>query len=342
MMDLLARKVGRVGHITFNRPAALNALSHPMSLTLESALDDWREDEEVQLILIDAEGPRAFCAGGDIAAVYHAGKAGDYSVGRDFWRDEYRMNAKIAEYPKPVVALMQGFVMGGGVGVGGHASHRVVGETTQIAMPESGIGLIPDVGGSLVLGRAPGHVGEYLGVTGARIGAADAIYAGFADAFVPEADWPALKGRLIETADPAQINRTPAPDARLPGLQAEIDAAFSAPTLAEIVARLTASGTAFAADCLKAIARNSPLSMAATIDLVRGARKLASIRDALDHEFRFTWRACETGDFLEGVRAQIIDKDRQPRWRHAGIEALDAAEVARMLEPLGREAAIWE
>ena len=170
MADISCRIEGRAGRITFTRPQALNALSHPMALAIEAALDAWRDDPAVALVLIDAEGERAFCAGGDIAQMHAAGVAGDYAGPRAFWRDEYRMNAKIADYPMPVVALMQGFVMGGGVGVGCNASHRVVGATAQVAMPESGIGLVPDVGGSLLLARAPGHAGVYLALTAARMG----------------------------------------------------------------------------------------------------------------------------------------------------------------------------
>jgi enoyl-CoA hydratase/carnithine racemase len=338
---MIVRKEGRAGRLTFNRPKALNALDHDMAMAIEGALDAWRGDESVQIVIIDAVGERAFCAGGDIAAVYHAGRAGDFALGRDFWRDEYRMNAKIAEYPKPIVAFMQGFVMGGGVGVGGHASHRIVGDTTQVAMPESGIGLIPDVGGSLLLARAPGRIGEYLGLTGARMGPGDAIHAGFADTYLPEADWEALKTRLIETADPAQIPARPAPEGRLPVLRHEIEEIFGAPDLAGVVAALKASSTAFAAETQKTIARNSPLSMAATLRLVRMNRAEDNIRAALTNEFRFTWRASDQGDFLEGVRAQIIDKDRNPNWKNT-LADLREEDVAAMLAPLGPNAAIWE
>lgn len=156
MSDTHIRKHGRAGHITLTRPRALNALSYDMCMEIEAALDAWRDDDEVALVILDAEGEKAFCAGGDIAEIYRAGLSGDFDAGRDFWRDEYRMNAKLAEYPKPVVSFLHGFVMGGGVGLGGHVSHRVIGESAQIAMPECGIGFVPDVGGSLLLSRAPG------------------------------------------------------------------------------------------------------------------------------------------------------------------------------------------
>lgn len=342
MTDLAVRIEGVAGRITFARPQALNALTHAMSLAIEAALDAWRDDPAVRVVLIDAEGPRAFCAGGDIAAMYHAGRAGDFDAARRFWRDEYRMNAKIAAWPKPIVALMQGFVMGGGVGVGGHAHHRIVGETAQVAMPECGIGLVPDVGGSWLLARAPGRAGEYLGLTGARMGPGDAIWAGFADRFVPEADWPAMTRALVATGDLAAIPDHPAPASRLAEAMAALDGAFAAPTVGDIAAALGAIDTPEAGAARAVIARNAPLSMAATLAIVRAARKDRDLRAAIAREFRFTARALQAGDFLEGVRAQVIDKDRTPRWRHAGPGAVDPAEVAAMLAPLGPEWRIWE
>lgn len=332
---MIARIQGRAGWLTFNRPKALNALDHDMAVVLERALDDWRDDPAVKLVIIDATGERAFCAGGDIAAIYHAGRAGNFSAGPDFWRDEYRMNAKIKEYPKPIVAFMQGFVMGGGVGVGGLTSHRVVGDSTQIAMPETGIGLIPDVGGTLLLSQAPGRLGEYLGVTGTRFGAADALLTRFADAYVPEADWPVLKDRLAETGDVGVIPQGLVPQApsRLAPLRAEIDAAFSGGSVQAIAAALEASGSDFAAETLKVIRRNSALSEECTLQLVRMTRETPDIRSALSNEFRFTARALEHAEFLEGVRAQIIDKDRTPQWRYT-LESLPKAVVAALLAPL--------
>jgi enoyl-CoA hydratase len=330
--DLNIRKSGRAGRITFTRPKALNALSHQMALALRRALDDWRDDADVALVIVDAEGDRAFCAGGDIAAVYQAGRDGDHRIGRDFFRDEYLMNAAIADYPKPIAAFMQGFVMGGGVGVGGHASHRIVGDSTQIAMPESGIGLIPDVGGTWLLARAPGRLGEYLALTGTRMGPGDAIHAGFADAYLPEAEWPALIATLEQTGDVSAIRgRTPPP---APLASRDLNA-FGKDDFAGIIAALEAAGDD---EALRPIRRNSPLSMAAGLAMVRAARNDARMQESLAREYRFTHRATEMGDFLEGVRAQIIDKDRNPQW------SADAspAHVAAMLAPLGAYEMQWE
>ncbi|MBC7141933.1 MAG: enoyl-CoA hydratase/isomerase family protein [Rhodobacteraceae bacterium] len=339
MADIAIRKEGRAGRITLNRPQALNAITYEMCLAIDAALIAWRADDEVALVLIDATGERAFSAGGDIAEMYATGTGGDYSYGRRFWRDEYRMNARIAEYPKPVVSLLQGFTMGGGVGVGCHGSHRIVGESSQIAMPECGIGLVPDVGGSFLLALAPGRLGEYLGTTGARMGPADAILAGFADHFVPEAAWPALSARLIETGDAQQVLAATgaAPEARLAALRPEIDAHFAGETLGDIVRALKHADTPFAGDALKALGRAAPLSAACTVEMLHRLRAAPSMRRALEMEFRFTYRAMEHADFIEGIRAAIIDKDRNPRWRHAGPEAVPAVDVSRMLMPLGQD-----
>ncbi|WP_410216487.1 enoyl-CoA hydratase/isomerase family protein [Paracoccus sp. (in: a-proteobacteria)] len=332
MDDLNIRKTGRSGRITFTRPKALNALSHPMALAIHKALDDWRHDPDVALVIIDAEGDRAFCAGGDIAAVYHAGRAGDHQLGRAFFRDEYRMNAAIADYPKPIAAFMQGFVMGGGVGVGGHASHRIVGDTTRIAMPESGIGLIPDVGGSWLLAHAPGRIGEYLALTGARMGPGDALHAGFADTYIPEAEWPVLITRLEESGDHSLVAGRAAPNA---SLESRDLSAFGGRHLSDIIDTLR---QAEYAETLDILSRNSPLSMAASLVLVRAARGDRRMQEALSREFRFTARATESSDFLEGVRAQIIDKDRNPHWRaDASAESVQA-----MLAPLEQDELTWE
>lgn len=344
MSEIDIRVEGRAGRITLNRPAALNALSYQMALAIDEALQDWRDDAEVELVLIDAAGDRAFCAGGDIAELYAEGRKGNFAFGQRFWRDEYRMNDRIAEYEKPVVSFIQGFCMGGGVGVACHASHRIVGETAQVAMPECGIGLVPDVGGSYLLASAPGHLGAWLGLTGSRMGPADAILATFADSYVPEANWDGLKASLIETGDPTRIARfvRPMPEGRLAALLPQIDAAFATGSLPEIIARLEASGTPFAEETLKALGRASPLAAATALEMQRRLKPVPDLRAALDLEYRVTFRAQQDTDFLEGIRAAIIDKDRQPKWRHAGPEAVSGAEVEALLSPLGQDALTFE
>lgn len=340
MGDIYIRKDGRAGRITLTRRKALNALTYEMCLAIDAALIGWKDDPDLALILIDAEGERAFSAGGDIAEMYARGMTGDFAYGRRFWADEYRMNARIAEYGMPVISFLQGFTMGGGVGVGCHGSHRIVGETAQIAMPECGIGLVPDVGGSFILATAPGHLGEYIGTTGARLGPADAMLTGFADFFIPEAQWEALKSVLIETGDAGEIAGFAhhPPGGRLESLRPEIDAHFAAASLAAIARSLAVSPTGFAAEALTALNRAAPLSAASCIEIIRRLRGDPTLRAALDLEYRFTYRSLDEADFLEGIRAQIIDKDRNPRWRHAGPEAVEMLDVDHMLAPLGEAA----
>ena len=337
--DILIRTEGRAGRITLNRPKALNALTWDMCLKIDAALRDWAGDGDVALVLIDGAGERAFCAGGDIVEMYRTGTAGDYDYGRRFWADEYRMNARLAEFPKPVVSFLHGFTMGGGVGVGCHGAHRIVGESAKLAMPECGIGLVPDVGGSLILSRGPGRLGEYLGMTGTRMGPGDAIHAGFADHYLPEAGWDALKAELCLSGDSGAVARAAEapPESPLAARQAVIDAHFAGDTLGDMLRSLRAEETDFARETLEALAKNSPLSMGCTVEMIRRLRPGATIRDALAQEYRFTFRAMEHGDFLEGIRAAIIDKDRSPRWSHDPDE-LGEEDVAAMLAPLGDDA----
>ncbi|SFM26582.1 enoyl-CoA hydratase/isomerase family protein [Shimia aestuarii] len=336
MSDINIRKVGKTGRITFARPKALNAMSYEMCIAIENALDAWENDDGVRMIVIDAEGDKAFCAGGDIAELYDTGTKGDFAYGQKFWADEYRMNAKMFTFPKPVASFMQGFTMGGGVGVGCHGSHRVVGNSSQIAMPECGIGLVPDVGGSYILATAPGRLGEYLGLTAARLNAGDAIHTGFADYYIPEDQWPALIAQLEETGDWSLIDdagkwNAPGPIAE----QAEeIDANFGGETLRDILNALNATDSDFARDTLKKLSRNSPLAMGCALEIIHRVRTRSDIRFALEQEYRFTYRAMEHGDFLEGIRAQIIDKDRNPQWKHQ-LDDMSQIEVTKMLMPLG-------
>ncbi|MEO1274339.1 MAG: enoyl-CoA hydratase/isomerase family protein, partial [Pseudomonadota bacterium] len=327
MSDIEIRRKGRAGRITLARPAALNALTYDMALGIEAALEAWSGDDDVALVVIDAEGDKAFCAGGDLGAMYESATQGDFEYGRRFWRDEYRLNAKIARYPKPFVALMQGFVMGGGVGISCHGSHRVVCETTRIAMPECAVGLVPDVGGSWLLARAPGRLGEYLGMTGARMGPAEAIEAGFADHFIPREAWAELVAELVETGEVEPVIRRaiPAGESRFTAAAARISEVFALRTAADIEAALDGDELG---DAVAGLRRGCPLSVACTLELVRQVRRLDGIEAALAMEYRFTARSAEQGDFIEGIRAAIIDKDRRPAWRHKSLADVSAAEVA--------------
>ena len=339
MTDIDIRVTGRAGRITLTRPQALNALSYDMCMAIDTALRQWHDDDDVALVVIDAEGDKAFCAGGDIAQLYQTGTAGDFTYARDFWRDEYRLNAYMAEYPKPVVSLMQGFILGGGVGIGCHGSYRVVDDSSRIAMPEAGIGLIPDVGGTYLLSRAPGRLGEYLGLTAARMGPGDALLTGFADYYIPRDRWADLIQLLEASGDVSHVatHAQPGPAADLAAMQSEIDTLFAGETLDAVRAALAASDSDIATKARAAVERNSPLSMACTIEMLKRLRAQdATIRQALELEYRFTWRAMEDGDFLEGIRAQIIDKDRNPQWQHAGGTLPDAL-VRHMLAPLGED-----
>ncbi|WP_254055841.1 enoyl-CoA hydratase/isomerase family protein [Ruegeria sp. EL01] len=344
MSDIDIRTTGRAGRITLTRQKALNALTYEMCMAIDAALRNWREDDAVDLIILDAEGDKAFCAGGDIADLYETGTKGNFGFGQTFWRDEYRLNALIFEYPKPVISFLQGFTMGGGVGVGCHGSHRIVGESSKISMPECSIGLVPDVGGTLMLALAPGRLGEFLGMTGHRMGPADAILAGFADHFIPLAQWSDLI-EMLEASGNADLllnhAETP-PGGELSSMQSDIDQFFGGETLGDILINLRGSDQDFASNTLKALQRNAPLSMACTVEMLHRLRGPALImRRALDMEYRFTYRSMEHGDFLEGIRAQIIDKDRNPNWQFADMN-VPAVAVSKMLQPLGAEALTFE
>ena len=344
--DLRIERRGRAGRITLTRPQALNALSEAMVAEIDAALRRWADDAAVQVVVIDAEGPRAFCAGGDVAEIYRMGRAGDFDGPRRYWRDEYRMNRRIATYPKPIVAFMQGFVMGGGVGLGGHAHHRIIGETTRMAMPECGIGLVPDVGGTHLLARAPGQFGLYLGLTGARMDPGAALHAGFADRFVPEAAWPDLIAALEAGQAPADLPSHSPPASALVAQAGRIDALFSGASVADVIAALARADDDLGVAARSDVMRASPLSLLATFALIGQARAAPGVAEALTREFCFTARAPQHADFLEGVRAQIIDKDRSPHWRHASVDAVPGADLAALLAPLspadGAFCDLWE
>lgn len=337
--DIHIRKIGRTGRITLTRPKALNALTYDMAMAIGEALHGWQAGHAVDMIVLDSEGDKALCAGGDIAQIYAGGLAGDFAYGQRFWIDEYRMNAKIARCRIPYVALMDGIVMGGGVGISAHGSHRIVTERSVIAMPECGIGLVPDVGGTYILARAPGHLGEFLSMTGWRMAAADAILAGFADSLIAVEDISALTAAAEETADPSVFKsfyRAPGEAALARHLQV-IDRHFGKETALACLQSLEDDKSEIAQEAATAIRRACPLSVACAFEMIRRARSLETIEDVLALEFRFTYRSMSDGDFLEGIRAQIIDKDRRPRWRIGCLEDITPSHIETALAPLGND-----
>ncbi|PZX18346.1 enoyl-CoA hydratase/carnithine racemase [Palleronia aestuarii] len=338
--DIVVRKAGRAGRITLTRSAALNALNRDMMAAIHEALDAWRDDPDVDLVVMDAAGEKAFCAGGDITFIHRSAMAGDLDTPRGFWRAEYRMNACIATWPKPIVTFLKGYTLGGGVGVGCHGSHRVVGASSRIGMPECAIGLAPDAGGTLLLARAPGRIGEYLGTTAMRMGPACAIHAGFADLYVPEGEWDALI-RTLEAQGKAEVLAEAATDpgsSKLASRQDWIDRTFDGATLSAIVATLRTDESEVAAETLDALSRVSPLAAATALPLIREVRAHDDIHAALELEYRAISRAIEEGDMVEGIRAKVIDRDGAPRWRYATITDVPEHLPAEMLAPLGDRA----
>jgi enoyl-CoA hydratase len=336
--DVLIRREGAAGRITLNRPRALNALTYPMVLAIREALVEWRGDPAVKAIVLDGAGERGLCAGGDVRAMYDSAPSGS-GFARRFWADEYRLNALIGSYPKPFVPFMDGIVMGGGIGLSGHASHRIVTERSELAMPETGIGLIPDVGGTWLLARAPGHVGAYLGLTGERMRGAGTIYAGFADAFVPSAKLAALASALSEAVEGdvgTVIARfaEPPPPSDLAARSGDIAAAFRFGTVEEVRDALRTMKGEWAERTLAVLEQRSPLALKLTLAAIRRARSLPSLEDALAMEYRLTVRLFEHGEFIEGVRALIVDKDRNPHWRPGRLEDVTPEMVESFLAPL--------
>lgn len=336
--EVLIRREGRAGRITVNRPQALNALTYPMIGRIWAALAAWNDDPAVELVLLTGTGERGLCAGGDVRSLYESRTQGS-GLARAFWRDEYRLNALIARYPKPYVAIQDGIVMGGGIGLSSHASHRIVTERSRLAMPETGIGLIPDVGGTWLLANAPGETGIYLGLTGEPMRAADAIYARFSDALVPTNKLPALIDRLIDPRGGAvgEAIRSLAEnmgESELARRRGATDAAFAVADVETIHMALAGMPGEWAAKTRAALLQKSPKSLKLTHAAIRQARRLPSLEEALKVEFRLTVRLFEDGEFPEGVRALLIDKDHEPRWSPPRLGDVTPELVARYLAPL--------
>lgn len=333
--DIFIRKSGYIGHITLNRPDVLNSLTYSMILAIEKSLSEWETDESIALVIIDAKGDRAFCAGGDIQILYENGFKKNFAYGQKFWADEYRLNEKIANYKKPFVAFMQGFTMGGGVGVSCHGSHRIVGETSKIAMPECSIGLVPDVGGSFLLAKLPGNIGTFLGTTGKRMSASDAIYCGFADYFVPEKKWEGLKEKLVTTGNVDWIKKfqESTQTSEIEKSYSQISEAMVDISPKNIESRLKHP---FFEKDLSALSFNSPISVAYTIMMLKMEKVQNNISDALDAEYSFTARSQEFGDFQEGIRAAVIDKDRKPIWKHKSLTEVSEEDLQPFFQTIHR------
>jgi enoyl-CoA hydratase len=332
--DVLFRREGPLGRIKLNRPKALNALTYDMCARILSQLRNWADDPAVHAIVLEAVPGRAFCAGGDIRAIAEMGKRRDGSA-EAFFTTEYRLNATIKHYSKPYVSLIDGIVMGGGVGISVHGSYRIISENAVFAMPETAIGLYPDVGGTYALPRLPGELGMYLALTGLRIGPADMMYAKLATHFVPAAKFDLIIERLARGEDVDAVLSSLARESEPSPLaehRAVIDRAFAAPSVEAALASLQSEGE-WGRETAALLRARSPTSLMLTFGAMREGRKL-DFDSCMRMEYRLTMRALEGHDFYEGVRAAIIDKDQQPQWRPAAIEDVSDADIARYFAPL--------
>ena len=329
--DVLFTVEGRLGTIALDRPRAINALTTPMVRLIGEMLDRWEDDAAVEAVLIEGAGDRGLCAGGDIVMFRSSALAGD-GAAREFWVEEYAVDARIARYPKPVVVLMDGVVMGGGVGLSGHASHRVATERLVWAMPEVRIGFAPDVGGAFLLGRTPGELGLHLALTADRIGAGDAIACGFADALVPAWRLDELRAALRDTSADAAIAdlaRAPEEDeAPLSARREALDHCYRGESAAAIVGALEADGGEVAGAAAAAIRKWSPTAQEVALAVIRRARRLETLEQCLAQDLEVSTAFLAIPDFVEGIRAAVVDKDGEPRWSPAQLEEVGPEDLA--------------
>lgn len=341
-LEVICERQGEAGVITLNRPRALNALNLAMVREMRRALDAWAADPAVTRIVVQGAGDKAFCAGGDIRRLTDLLRSGEKDDALAFWREEYQLNALIKRFPKPYVALIDGIVMGGGVGVSLHGSHRVAGERYLFAMPEVGIGFFPDVGATYALPRLPGHMGMYLALTGDRVRRADAMMLGLATHAVAGEGFSTLREALAAGEPVNRVLSSAVADPEPSPLAAErevIDSCFSGNSVRDVLHRLdeaAARGSAFAAKTAEGMRTKSPTSMCLAFEQVRRGASL-DFDDAMKTEFRIVSRIGEGHDFFEGVRAVLIDKDNQPRWRPASLEEVDSGMIDRYFAPLGAD-----
>lgn len=332
--EVLIRVDAHVGFLTLNRPKAINSLTHPMVTTLAQTLTQWSVDDDIRAVVLDGAGERGLCAGGDVVAVYNSARAGGAEV-RKFWFDEYRLNAQIANFPKPYVAIMDGIVMGGGVGVATHGNVRVVTDTSKIAMPEVGIGLIPDVGGTYLLARAPGGLGLHVALSGAPFSGADAIALGFADHYVPHDALAAFTAAIVGEGVEAAIRAfaVEPPPSQLAAQRHWIDECYAGNTVGDIVAALREHPDDAASAAADLIATRSPIAVSVTLAAVRRAAQLETLEDVLVQEYRVSCAAARSHDLVEGIRAQIVDKDRNPKWDPPSLAAVTEEDVQQYFAP---------
>ncbi|TAM63886.1 enoyl-CoA hydratase/isomerase family protein [Mycobacterium sp.] len=333
--EVLTEVDGSVGLITLNRPKAINSLNQQMVDALTAVLTGWAVDDAVRAVVLCGAGERGLCAGGDVVSIYHSARK-DGVEARRFWRDEYLLNAQIAEFPKPYVAVMDGIVMGGGVGVSAHANTRVVTDTSNIAMPEVGIGFIPDVGGVYLLSRAPGGLGLHAALTGAPFSGADAIAMGFADHYLPHNDVEAFRRAIVADGVASALVKyaVEPPPSELAAQRNWIDACFAGDTVGDIVAALRGHDAGPANDAADLIATRSPIALSVTLEAVRRAAKLETLKDVLVQDYRVSSASLRSHDLVEGIRAQLIDKDRNPKWSPAQLAAVTAADVEAYFAPV--------
>jgi enoyl-CoA hydratase len=340
-IETIIERRGSAGIIRLNRPKALNSLTLGMVRAMATALEEFAADPTIVSVVVMGEGDRGFCAGGDIRAFYESGKAGDGGA-EIFLREEFRLNHQISRYRKPYVALMDGITMGGGVGISSHGRHRVVTERTRFAMPETGIGYFPDVGATWLLPRTPGETGTWLGLTGLDIGAADAIYTGLADVQVSSFRLPQIievlsalpRASTSADVDAVLRNLSERPgESRLQNNAAIIDRTFTFNSVEEIVAALGREEDEFAAETLRILLTRSPTSLKLALRLLRLGRQSRTLAECLNREVAAVGQILRTPDFYEGIRAAVIDKDRNPKWQPTTIEAVEAATIERFLQP---------
>ncbi|AYE97424.1 3-hydroxyisobutyryl-CoA hydrolase [Mycobacterium paragordonae] len=333
--EILTRVVDGVGYITLNRPKAINSLNQTMVDLLSTVLIRWARDDAVRAVVLTGAGERGLCAGGDVVALYHSARK-DGVDARRFWRDEYLMNGLIGRFAKPYVAVMDGIVMGGGVGVSAHANTRVVTDASKVAMPEVGIGFIPDVGGMYLLSRAPGKLGLHAALTGAPFNGADAIALGFADHYVPHTELDAFTTAVATNGVEGALARhaTEPPPSELAAQREWIDECYSADSVIDIVAALRGHRAGPANEAADLISTRSPIALSVTFEAARRAADLETLEDVLVQDYRVSSASSRSHDFVEGIRAQLVDKDRNPKWSPASLAEVTVADVAAYFAPV--------